>query len=177
MKILAIDGSPRNGNTQFILGCILSNAKGAETELIKLKSHSIDFCGGGDSCCPVNLKCHIRDDMPNIYAKLEAADIIVLGSPCYFSNVTAIMKNFMDRCNPYFFNKKLAGKKFFLVSVGGYEKSIKEAIKCMENFLNGIKGKVIGSFYTVADKLGETAKNDKVIKELQNISEQLIKNA
>lgn len=172
LKILAINGSPRKGNTDFMLQTILNSE--ADSEVIYLRDKKIMFCGGGDDCCPKTLRCHIKDDMPDIYDKLEKADIIILASPCYFSNVTARMKNFMDRCNPYYFNKKLKGKKFFLLSVGGYEPSIKEAIKVMENFVKVICGVVIGSYYAVADKIGEVKENEKVIKELQSIGKKLI---
>ena len=171
MKILAINSSPRKGNTEFMLNIILSAAKsnGAETELVELRNKEIKYCGGGDSCCPVNLKCHIKDDMLGIYPKLEDADIIILASPCYFFNVTARMKNFMDRCNPYYYNKELKGKKFFLLSVGGYKPSIPDTITAMENFIKGIDAKSIGSYFAVADKIGELSKNEKVIKELEDI--------
>ena len=173
MKILAINGSPRKGNTDFMLGIILKSVKNADVEEIKLRDKNIKFCEGGDNCCPKNLKCHIKDDMVDIYPKLEEADTIILASPCYFFNVTARMKNFMDRCNPYYYNKKLKGKKFFLLSVGGYKPLIKEAIKAMENFLKGIYAKSTGSYYSVADKIGELERNQKVIKELQDIGKKL----
>ena len=173
MKILAINGSPRKGNTDFMLQTILGSAK-ADSEIIYLRDKKIEFCSGGDSCCPVRKACHIKDDMHGIYEKLEKADIIILASPCYFSNVTARMKNFIDRCNPYYFNKKLKGKKFFLLSVGGYKPSIKEAIRCMRNFIKNIYAEETGSYYAVADKISELKNNQKVIKELQNIGKGLI---
>ena len=171
MKILAINGSPRKGNTDFILNATLENSK-EKVEIINLRDKKINFCRGGDNCCPVNLKCHIKDDMPEIYAKLEQADIIILASPAYFSNVTARMKNFMDRCNPYWFNKKLKGKKAFLIGVGGNEKSVKEMLGIMRTFLRILEIKEMGSYHTVADKIGE-ARNPKVIKELQDIASKL----
>lgn len=179
MKILAINGSPRKGNTEFMLHELLDEAhkNGAETLSIKLRKRNINFCSGEDDCCPKTGKCKKSDDMFHIYKLLESSDIIILASPSYFSNVTAIMKNFIDRCNPYYFNKKLKEKAFFLLSVGGYEPSIKEAIRCMRNFLNGIYAKEIGSYYTVADKIGEVGKNQKVIKELREIGVKLTKNA
>ena len=175
MKVLAINGSPRKGNTDFMLDIILKSLKGADVEEIRLRDKNIKFCGGGDNYCPKTLKCHIKDDMLDIYPKLEEADIIILASPNYFSNVTARMKNLMDRCNPYYYNEKLKGKKFFLLSVGGHKPLIKEAIKAMENFLKGIYAKSIGSYYSVADKIGELKKNQKVIKELQDIGKRLSK--
>lgn len=177
MKILAINSSPRKGNTDFMLDVILNSAKdnGAEVCEIKLREAKINFCKGGDNCCPKTGKCNMNDGMSEIYQKLEEADIVILASPCYFFNVTAMMKNFIDRCNPYFFSKKLKGKKFFLISVGGYKPSLKEAINAMENFIKGINGKSIGSYHAVADKAGEIKKNSKVIKELKDIGIKLTK--
>jgi multimeric flavodoxin WrbA len=53
-----------------------------------------------------------------MYEKIEKSDLIILGSPVYFSNVTARMKNFMDRLNCEYFNGKLHGKRVVVVGVG-----------------------------------------------------------
>jgi multimeric flavodoxin WrbA len=175
MNLLAINGSPRKGNTEFMLDIVLKSAKeqGANTELINLRQRKIIFCGGGDDCCPVNLKCYIKDDMPEICTKLESADIIILASPCYFSNVAARMKNFMDRCNPYYYNKKLRSKKVFLIGVGGSEESTKDMLKIMKKFVDILDMKYKGSYLAVADKRTDLGNNQKVIKELKNIGNRL----
>ena len=172
MKILAINGSPRKGNIEFMLHEILrfTRKKSVDVSAIKLRKRNINFCDANDDGCPKTGKCDIHDDMQHIYQELEKADIVILASPTYFSNVTAHMKKFIDRCNPYYFNKKLKGKGFFLIAVGGYEPSIKETIRCMRNFLKGIYAKEIGSYYTIADKISEVEKNSKVIKELEEIA-------
>ncbi|MFH2028161.1 MAG: NAD(P)H-dependent oxidoreductase [Nanoarchaeota archaeon] len=163
MKILAINGSPRKGNTRFILDRLLDHS-----DIIDLKDKDIDFCDGSDECSTKTGKCKIADDMVDVYDRLEEAEVIVLASPCYFYNVSALMKNFMDRCNVYYFNKKLKGKKFYLIMVGGHEESIKEGLKCMSNFVKGIYGEVFGLYHVVADKIGEVD-NSKVIKEIEKI--------
>ena len=38
-----------------------------------------------------------KDDFAGIFAKLAEADVILIGSPCYWGGVTGIMKNFFDR--------------------------------------------------------------------------------
>ena len=43
---------------------------------------------------------------------LLEADIIILGSPVYFGNVSGNMKSFMDLTGGFWFQGKLAGKKF-----------------------------------------------------------------
>jgi len=170
MRIVAINGSHRNGNIDFILDTLLNRS---DAEQIKLRKKDIQFCNGGDYCCPKTGRCDKRDDMLAIYKQLESADLIILASPCYFFNVTARMKNFMDRCNPYYFNKKLKNKKFFLITVGGHKPSLKAEITAMKNFVKGVHGKVIGEYSTVADKVGEV-RNPKVIKELKDIKKKLI---
>jgi len=173
MKILAINTSHRKGNLDFMLDILLNSIKGAETELIDLRKKDIKFCNAGDNCCPRTHKCDIKDDMVEIYKKLEQADILILASPSYFGNVSARMKNFMDRCNPYWFSKKLKAKKAFLIGTGGLEKSAKEMLKIMETFLRILEIEHIGSYYAVADKAGELNNNQKVIKELKDIGGKL----
>ncbi|MBW2974771.1 flavodoxin family protein [Candidatus Woesearchaeota archaeon] len=175
IKIIAINSSPRKGNTDFMLDTLLNSAErnGADVSHIRLREKDIHFCGGGDNCCPKTGECEIKDDMPAIYKELESADIIILASPSYFSNVSARMKNFIDRCNPYWFNKKLKGKKAFLIGVGSIEESIKEMLAIMENFLRILDITCIGSYHAVADKAGDIGKNVKVIKELEDIGASL----
>ncbi|MFH0753127.1 MAG: NAD(P)H-dependent oxidoreductase [Candidatus Omnitrophota bacterium] len=50
---------------------------------------------------------------------LETADVIVLGSPTYFGNVSAPMKAFMDATGGLWIKGKLAGKKCAVFSSAG----------------------------------------------------------
>jgi multimeric flavodoxin WrbA len=180
LRILAINGSHRKGNTEFMLHELLDEVKkqGNEVYEIKLRKKNIRFCNAGDYCCSRSGKCDINDDMLHINQLLELADIIILASPSYFSNVTALMKNFMDRCNPYWFNKKLKGKKAFLIGVGGSgDKSINEMLSIMRTFIRILGIDEIGSYYAKADKAGELEKNSKVIKELRELGFKLTENA
>ncbi|HZX45224.1 MAG TPA: flavodoxin family protein [Candidatus Nanoarchaeia archaeon] len=168
MKILAINGSHRKGNTDFLLSNLLE-----DTDIIRLREKKITFCGGGDDCCPKTGTCYIKDDMPEIEKKLVEADLVILASPCYFFNVTAMMKNFMDRCNPFFFNLKLKGKKFFLIPLGGHPNSLPDALVCMKNFVKGIHGEAVGEYSAVANRRGDMSKNEKVIKELEDLKSRI----
>ena len=113
--------------------------------------------------------------MDEIYGKLEEVDLVILASPSYFSNVTARMKNFMDRCNPYWFSKKLKRKKAFILGVGGgIDKSVKETMEIFRTFLRILEMEEVGSYYTKADKINELEGNQKVIKEMESIGEGLV---
>ncbi len=82
---------------------ILSAAreKGATTEKIYLVDHQIEFCTNCRACTQVagasRGKCVHQDEFEAVMASIEAADVVVLGSPVNFDNVTAIFRRFMER--------------------------------------------------------------------------------
>lgn len=103
MKVLAINGSPRkNGNTAALLKQAMDGAKsqGAETRRIDLYSMN---CKGCISCFYCKRKdkphgiCAVRDDLTPILAELKETDILLLGSPIYYDNITSGMVAFLER--------------------------------------------------------------------------------
>ncbi|MFN2354134.1 MAG: flavodoxin family protein [Desulfopila sp.] len=95
MNILYISGSPRKkSNTDGLLKETLSVTGG---ELIKITDYRVDPCRSCWSCLKSG-ECGIDDDMTRkIIPMLLKADIMVLGTPVYFNNVSAQLKAFMDR--------------------------------------------------------------------------------
>ncbi len=103
MNILGIVGSYRkSGNTDILVNKVLQGARehGIDTQVIYLADYNIKDCIGCEGCKP-SCRCLLHDDMDCIYAMLEQADGIVLGSPTYFYNVTGIVKIFLDRLYCY----------------------------------------------------------------------------
>lgn len=138
MKILAINGSHRVGeNTSKLLQMSLNEAvaMGAETEMIELAELNIEFCSGCNKCL-FKPMCSLHDDMDDLKEKMLAADGIILGSPDYFGNVTARMKNFIDRTRPlHMTSNQLKGKVGGFVSMSGLDNCGSEATNAvMENF-------------------------------------------
>ena len=71
-------------------------------------------------------KCVVNDDMQKLYASLEQADALILGSPVYMGQMSAQAKIFTDRLfahiTPRFsprFKEENAGKKLILVFTQG----------------------------------------------------------
>ena len=95
MNVIYISGSPRkNSNTDYLLGVGLSVTGG---QFVKLADYRIEPC---KSCwaCQKQGGCVVDDDMSNILIPmLLKCDVMVLGSPVYFNNVSAQLKAFMDR--------------------------------------------------------------------------------
>ena len=54
--------------------------------------------------------------MQEIYPKIDAADLIVYGTPNYWYGPTGKMKLLIDRMRPYVANGKLRGKKAVVVT-------------------------------------------------------------
>lgn len=104
MKAIGINGSPRKKwNTAMLLEKALEGAAtlGAKTELIHLYDLNYQGC---ISCFKCKLKdgksyghCNVNDELKPVLQKIEEADILILGSPIYFGNVTGEMRSFIER--------------------------------------------------------------------------------
>ena len=102
MKVLALNGSPRkNGNTATLLEKVLSPLieAGWETEIVQIGSQKIQGCRGCLKCAEKkNRRCVFDNDILNgVLEKMLAADAMILGTPCYFTDMSAEMKALVDR--------------------------------------------------------------------------------
>ncbi|MBQ7195800.1 MAG: NAD(P)H-dependent oxidoreductase [Synergistaceae bacterium] len=104
MKALFINGSPRkNFNTSKMLESAMKGATeaGAETELIHLYDFNFKGCVSCFACKIKNSKnnglCAIRDDLHPVLEKALNSDVLVMGSPIYFSYPTGVLRSFMER--------------------------------------------------------------------------------
>ena len=112
-KIYIINGSPRKQwNTAQMCESFAKGAKdnGAEIEIIHL--YDIDF-KGCRSCFSCKLKdgknfgrCAYPDELTPLLDKISQADGIVLASPIYCSDVTGMMRCFIERLTFPFFEYK-----------------------------------------------------------------------
>jgi multimeric flavodoxin WrbA len=118
MNVLGLVGSPRKeSNTDLLIDSVLEGARknGAITEKIFLYTQNIQPCMDCRACKHGNNQCALKDDMQSLYSKLEAADVIVFGTPLYWYGPSAKMKLLIDRLRPYIASKKLSGKQAVLV--------------------------------------------------------------
>lgn len=102
MKVIAINGSPRKeGNTHLLLEAVLAplTQAGWEGEIVQIGGKSIHGCRACGVCMEKKDKtCGSGKDVFNsVFEKMLSADAIILGSPTYFSDVTAEMKALIDR--------------------------------------------------------------------------------
>ncbi len=102
MKVVAFNGSARaKGNTAILLNLVLDELgkEGIETELVSLAGMVIPGCRACYKCFEkADGHCAVTGDIVNdCIDKMRAADGILLGSPTYFSDVTASMKALIER--------------------------------------------------------------------------------
>ena len=102
MKAVAINGSPRKGgNTEVLLRKVLEqlSSAGWDTEFIQLGGKKIRGCTACYRCEETkDARCSVKTDIFNGYLeKMLAAHAIILGTPTYFTDVSAEMKALIDR--------------------------------------------------------------------------------
>ena len=98
------NGSPRKGwNTAKMLESAAEGAReaGAETEIVNLYDFPFAGCKSCFACKLKNAKtngvCAIRDELRPILERARQADVLVLGSPIYFSYPTGVYRAFLER--------------------------------------------------------------------------------
>lgn len=104
MKLIAICGSARKqGNTSKMLHQVIEGAKsvGAETEFVNLFDLNYKGCTSCYACKLKNSKsyghCIQNDELKPLLERIEQSDVIVIGSPIYYGNLSGQMRSFTDR--------------------------------------------------------------------------------
>lgn len=157
MKVLGICCSPRkHSNTGVLLQTVLDKAQqeGAEVELVTLAGKTISPCDGCNSCVKTG-KCHIKDDMQEIYTKLSEADGVIFGTPVYFWNVTAQAKALIDRTYALYENSELKNKAAGVV-VTSQRSGAASAILTFSGFFTNQKMIMVGRADGVSGDEGYT---------------------
>lgn len=162
MRIVIINGSPRTkGSTATILHQIEKEliANGAETEYYDLEALSINPCRGCCSCYKTG-HCYINDDADTISELIRQSDGLVIGSPTYASNVSGIVKQFIDRGH-FVIEQLLHNKPCITVSTGenyGY----KNSLKILNELVLYSGGNICGSVAVKAPFTDSFTVNDKI---------------
>jgi multimeric flavodoxin WrbA len=129
-KILALIGSHRKtGNTTRIVQMIearmqvlaAQHATALEFETLNLGDLDVRPCRGCRACFDRGENaCPLKDDIPLIRAKMDAADGLLLAGPVYVDDVSGLVKTWMDRLAYLCHRPAMGGKCAYpLATVGG----------------------------------------------------------
>lgn len=100
--LVALDGSPLEGSSVHrLLVAVCDGARAAGGAVVHFRAYAMHIkpcvACGPDAAIPKY--CIFHDDMDTVFAHLERAHAIVVGSPVFFDTVSGPLKLLMDRCN------------------------------------------------------------------------------
>ena len=175
MKVVGICGSPRKGNTEWMLRKLLEGAarEGADSELILLREKDIRTCDGCLSCEAGGKQrkgiCRIQDDMLEIYPKLVEADGLAFGTPVYFEMLSGLLKNFLDRTCPIW--PRLEFKPTVGIAVA--EESIGKAVENLRTYSSVCGMRWVGEVTALAKTREQISKDIDVERRLEHLGRRL----
>jgi multimeric flavodoxin WrbA len=166
MKILAICGSPKRGNTYSALNEIKENYPDIDFKILMLKDANLNPCLGCYVCVKLGEdKCPLKDDREKIVKEMLEADGVLFASPVYTMQITALMKNFFERVGYIDHRPRFYGKYAMLMAVcAGF--GADNANEYMEGMCS-IFGFSIAS--SVELKIASKSENEKVFTHKQTI--------
>lgn len=133
---LYISGSNRKKNSDQFLRDLMTEGD----QFLSLADLKIKYCIGCCSCVKeLPHYCLLEDDMRIIYENLLRAEKIIIMSPIYMNHITGILKNMIDRLNPFCCHELLRNKKIYLITVGQMsEKENEEVEQDIHKYFDGI---------------------------------------
>jgi len=168
MKLLAFNGSPRKKcNTAQLLDHALEGAEseGAKTKLYNLYDLDFKGCISCFACKRIDGKsyghCAVKDDLAKVFAQVEKADAILIGSPIYISVTSGVTRSFLERLIfPYLVYDKERSTLFlkkirtaFIYTAGATDEmlnimGVPQSVKTTENVMTRIFGSCESFFVT-----------------------------
>jgi len=100
MLIISLIGSPRpQGNSAVLSTRLVEKARhrGARTETFFLNQLSYRGCQACLACKTGSDRCVLKDDLTEVLEAVRKADVLILSTPVFFSEVSSQMKAFLDR--------------------------------------------------------------------------------
>lgn len=163
-KVLGIGGSPRKGgNSDILLKRLLKGARdgGVATEEVQLRDYQFQACIGCERCRRDKQCTGLQDGMQLIYPQIREASGLVVISPIYSYNMTALMKAFIDRLycfydfsdeRPGYWSSRLTGQgRKAIIAVVGEQSSREEG--GMDLTLETMRRSIEALGYEVIDEM------------------------
>jgi multimeric flavodoxin WrbA len=178
MKIVAICGSPRKGNSEWMLGklCEELSRHDVKVEMLLLRKMDVKMCCGCLACEKGGKErkgdCVIKDDMVTVYPKLIAADAIILATPGYMGMLSGLLKNFLDRTCAIW--PRLEGKGLAGLAVA--EEGIGQTLQNLKGYGKLLKMRWMGSVSVLAKKPHDASELSGLPERLHRLARQIIDN-
>lgn len=127
VKVLGISGSPRKGNSLFLLTQALDAAAGVSSgevdcTVYSLRGKKFNPCVSCFRCGDLKGECAIRDSFQELRDLWVAADVIIYSVPVYHMGIPGQLKCFIDRLGNSLFGRY---RDLFPAGVNGLPKQLK----------------------------------------------------
>lgn len=102
INVLGISGSPRQGNSSFLLTKALAAAQAVAPEQVEIKEYSLRAkkvgpCLSCFRCSQLDGECCLKDDFQELRDLWLAADVVLYSVPVYHMGIPGQLKCFIDR--------------------------------------------------------------------------------
>lgn len=153
MNVLIMNCSPvKNGATAEIASIVSDQLKERYTvRSLCINNYEFAFCKGCRTCHKT-AKCVLQDDIPQIIAQYDWAEIIISISPSYWADIPGQFKAFIDRCTPWCNTHEphasiTAGKKGYTIALrtGPSMRECNRIIESIEHFYGHMEIECCGS--------------------------------
>jgi multimeric flavodoxin WrbA len=120
-KVTAFIGTPRKQATYQAVQEFEKNLKSLakveiDFEYVFLSDYILKNCIGCKQCIDKGEEfCPLKDDRDVLLMKMEQSDGVIFATPNYAFQVTALMKNFLDRMSFIFHRPRFFGKVFIAI--------------------------------------------------------------
>ncbi len=138
--MLIVVGSRRNGNSLALAKLIKSelDKDRIRTDIIVPGDQRIHICTGCMDCDATGV-CDFIDDMKRNIELIKKEDVIMFITPVRWNLLSGDIKIFMDRLNPLYARRELAGKKAIVVSIGAKPKDVYSSFEAGASIRNFIE--------------------------------------
>ncbi len=176
MKIIAISCSPRKrGNTMAMLrkATEAARAEGAEVELYSVAGKDLRPCDGCWACRNTG-KCHIEDDMQELFKKITVSEGLIFGTPVYFWGMTAQAKAIVDRSLSLYYPERLLASKVCGVVATAGSLGLVDALKDFSYFIvqhSMLPANQVSAYFSSPEDL---EKMPKCLEELDKLGRQMV---
>jgi multimeric flavodoxin WrbA len=179
MKVVAFNGSPRkDGNTTILINHVFRELEkeGVETELVQLSGREIRGCIACYKCFEnKDQHCAVKDDIANeCIEKMMKAEGILLGSPVYFTDVTAEMKALIDRAGfVSMANGGMYKNKVSAAVVAVRRSGSVHTLDTMNHFFLAVQMIIIGRGIGVGRDKGEVEKDEEGMQAVKALGQRM----
>jgi multimeric flavodoxin WrbA len=177
MKVLGLSGSMRkDGNTAQLIQVILGQCKsaGLKTEFVSLAGKKIHPCLGCLKCKEKKWCVIEGDDWADIVQKVLDCEVLVMGSPTYYYDVSGQLKNFIDRTYSLYHDRRLSGKKGIAVAVNA-SMGAERAAATIEGFLGAHEFASLGSVTGTGTDEGDIMKDAKAVAHAKKTGDKIVR--